>query len=198
MAAMWDLPSGLLICDAKEACRRSTFSTTMVEKPTQCFRSVTLRTSESRRTTDERPVRSLGENRRLVVRISGLIESPQSFDVRTTNSSSSRRAPPGNSTSFVEIDSGKEDCIRAKAERRRASRSASAMLARPLFHLARAERGRRHGLEVAIDRRLDRGDHRPFDEGGVAEQHAAIPVGKLLDGHLGTQDGAAEVDQDQY
>src|SRR5438445_6381790 len=195
---MSDLTTAPLMWVAKETGLWSMVSTTMVENPIACFDSLTLRTSVSQRLTAWRPVRSLGQMSRLVVRISGLIESPQSFDVRTTNSSSSRRAPPGSSTSGIEIEIGKEDCRRANAARRRASWSASATLARDLFHIARAQRRRRHGLEVTLDRRLDRGDHRTFDEGRVAEQDAAVAVRELLDRHLRAEHGAAEVDEDQH
>src|SRR5205807_2205851 len=191
---MSDLTTAPLMWVAKETGLWSMVSTTMVENPIACFDSLTLRTSVSQRLTAWRPVRSLGQMSRLVVRISGLIERPQSFDVRTTNSSSSRRAPPGSSTSVSEIDTGKDGCSRAKAVRRRASRSAaSTILAGHLLHLACAQRGCRHGLEVALDRRLDRGDHRTFYERRVAEQHATVAVGELLDRHLGTEPGAAEV-----
>src|SRR5205807_7729921 len=196
---MSDLTTAPLMWVAKETGLWSMVSTTMVENPIACFDSLTLRTSVSQRLTAWRPVRSLGQMSRLVVRISGLIERPQSFDVRTTNSSSSRRAPPGSSTSVSEIDTGKDGCSRAKAVRRRASRSAaSTILAGHLLHLACAQRGCRHGLEVALDRRLDRGDHRTFHERRVAEQHATVAVGELLDRHLGAEHGAAEVDEDQH
>src|SRR5438128_482422 len=196
---MSDLTSWPLMWAAKETGLWSPVSTTMVEKPIACVDRVTRRTSVSRRLTAERPVRSLGQTSRRVVRTSGLSVRPQSFDVRTTNSSSSRRAPPGSSTSVIEIDMGKDGCRRANAARRWASRSAaSAMLTRHLFHLPRAQRGGCHRLEIAVDRRLDSGDHGPFDEGCVAEEHPPLAFRELLDRHLGAEHGAAEVDQDQH
>jgi len=53
------------------------------------------------------------------------------------------------------------------------------------------------GYEYAGTRGFRRGDHRPFDNRGVAnDDTASLAVGQHLDGHLAVGLGASEIDQD--
>src|SRR5256885_12963891 len=194
---MFAFIKGPLMWAGNDACPWSPVSTTMVEKPTACLRSVTLRTSV-RGMMAALPPGSLGQISRWVVRMRGLTEVPQSFAVRATNSSSPRRPPSGSGRSSVAMGNGNFPRWWANSVRRRASRSDVTAILGHLLHLSGAQRGGGHPVEIAVDRRFDCSDHGAFDKGRVAEQHATASVGELLHRHLRAEHGAAEVDQDQH
>src|SRR5207245_3871880 len=127
-----------------------------------------------------------------VVSITGCDLIPQSLADRARNSSSKSVYPPGNDTGSRRSGSGLSAWSWA------CSAARVSVSDRDLYHLGGAGRGRRHIVQVLLDGRLDRRDHGALHEGRLAQEHAALAIGQLLDGHLGTQHRAAQVDQHQH